>query len=120
MACKDQSSSCLNGVQKVSSVSVNLILTVRKAVSLGISVWFYGAGFNPGLIAGAAMVLTGSVLYSMAPGPAKEIKSKDEQAIELDDVSTPSAGQTSSVRPLSRTEDLTRRKPTATVEEIED
>lgn len=43
--------------QRVSSVSVNLILTVRKAVSLGISVWFYGAGFNKGLTTGAAMVL---------------------------------------------------------------
>lgn len=43
--------------QKVSSVSVNLILTLRKAVSLAISVWYYGSGFNKGLVLGASMVL---------------------------------------------------------------
>jgi UDP-xylose/UDP-N-acetylglucosamine transporter B4 len=36
---------------------VNLVLTVRKAVSLAISVWYYGSGATPGLIAGGAMVL---------------------------------------------------------------
>jgi UDP-xylose/UDP-N-acetylglucosamine transporter B4 len=43
--------------QRVNSTTVNLVLTVRKAVSLAISVWYYGSGATPGLIAGGAMVL---------------------------------------------------------------
>jgi UDP-xylose/UDP-N-acetylglucosamine transporter B4 len=43
--------------QRVSSTTVNLILTVRKAVSLALSVWYYGSGWSWGLIVGGAMVL---------------------------------------------------------------
>ncbi|WRT69607.1 uncharacterized protein IL334_006596 [Kwoniella shivajii] len=64
---------CVRGVNrltaKVNSVTVNLILTVRKAVSLAISVWWFGSGFNRGLAIGGGMVLFGTVLYSFAPGP---------------------------------------------------
>ncbi|OCF34293.1 hypothetical protein I317_04187 [Kwoniella heveanensis CBS 569] len=64
---------CVRGVNRLTSrvnaVTVNLVLTVRKAVSLGISVWYYGSGMTPGLAAGGAMVLIGTVLYSLAPGP---------------------------------------------------
>ncbi|KAI9638989.1 UAA transporter [Dioszegia hungarica] len=52
---------CIRGVNRltarVSSTTVNLVLTVRKAVSLGISVWYYGSGLTPGLAAGGTMVL---------------------------------------------------------------
>ncbi|WVQ95982.1 hypothetical protein IAU59_003081 [Kwoniella sp. CBS 9459] len=64
---------CVRGVNRLTSrvnaVTVNLILTVRKAVSLGISVWYYGSGMTPGLAAGGCMVLMGTVIYSVAPGP---------------------------------------------------
>jgi UDP-xylose/UDP-N-acetylglucosamine transporter B4 len=43
--------------QRVNSTTVNLVLTIRKAVSLAISVWYYGSGATPGLIIGGAMVL---------------------------------------------------------------
>ena len=43
--------------QRVSSTTVNLVLTVRKAVSLGLSVWYCGSGVTPGLAIGGAMVL---------------------------------------------------------------
>jgi UDP-xylose/UDP-N-acetylglucosamine transporter B4 len=55
--------------QRVSSVSVNLILTVRKAVSLLISVVYYGSGFNLGLTVGAGMVLGECDAYpAVCPG----------------------------------------------------
>ncbi|WVQ66138.1 uncharacterized protein L199_004316 [Kwoniella botswanensis] len=64
---------CVRGVNrltsKVNSVTVNLVLTVRKAISLAISVWWYRSGFNAGLGAGGMMVLLGTILYSFAPGP---------------------------------------------------
>ncbi|WVW87021.1 hypothetical protein I302_109077 [Kwoniella bestiolae CBS 10118] len=64
---------CVRGVNRltsrVNSVTVNLVLTVRKAVSLGISVWWYQSGFNVGLGVGGMMVLFGTILYSFAPGP---------------------------------------------------
>lgn len=74
-------------------MTVNLVLTLRKAVSLAISVWFYGNGFSTGLAAGGGMVLresthtlsgprrqvlmmiVGTIVYSMAPGP-REVTSK--------------------------------------------
>ncbi|WVQ75157.1 hypothetical protein IAR50_004766 [Cryptococcus sp. DSM 104548] len=64
---------CVRGVNRlttrVSAVTVNLVLTVRKAVSLGISVWYYGSGATWGLMIGGGMVLLGTILYSVAPGP---------------------------------------------------
>lgn len=44
-------------MKRVNSTTVNLVLTIRKAVSLAISVWFYGSGANAGLLTGGAMVL---------------------------------------------------------------
>ncbi|ESK84616.1 hypothetical protein Moror_13328 [Moniliophthora roreri MCA 2997] len=59
---------CVSGVNRltsrVSSVSTNLILTTRKAISLCISVWWFG-GWNPMLATGAAMVFSGSLLFTM-------------------------------------------------------
>ncbi|OXC68755.1 hypothetical protein AYX13_02681, partial [Cryptococcus neoformans] len=64
---------CVRGVNRlttrVNSVTVNLVLTVRKAVSLAISVWYYGSGMTWSLVVGGGMVLLGTILYSVAPGP---------------------------------------------------
>jgi UDP-xylose/UDP-N-acetylglucosamine transporter B4 len=49
-------------MERVNSTTVNLVLTIRKAVSLAISVWFYGSGANAGLLTGGAMVL-GPFIY---------------------------------------------------------
>jgi len=50
----------------MSSVSTNLVLTIRKALSLAMSVWLFGNGMNAGLAGGGALVLAGTLLYSKA------------------------------------------------------
>ncbi|KAK0244425.1 UAA transporter [Armillaria nabsnona] len=59
---------CVSGVNRltsrVSSVSTNLVLTTRKAISLCFSVWWFGNGWNLQLGVGASMVFLGSMLYS--------------------------------------------------------
>ncbi|PBK74636.1 UAA transporter [Armillaria solidipes] len=59
---------CVSGVNRltsrVSSVSTNLVLTTRKAISLCFSVWWFGNGWNLQLGVGASMVFLGSILYS--------------------------------------------------------
>ena len=50
--------------QHVSSVSTNLVLTTRKALSLCFSVWWFGNGWNAQLGLGAGMVFLGSLLYT--------------------------------------------------------
>lgn len=62
---------------------MNLILTLRKAVSLAISVWYYGSGASVGLVTGGAMVLGGTMIYSMASpprvAPEKKFDDKEEE-----------------------------------------
>jgi solute carrier family 35 (UDP-xylose/UDP-N-acetylglucosamine transporter), member B4 len=60
---------CVSGVNrltsKVSSLTVTLVLVVRKAVSLGISVLLIqGRSGNIWLWGGAALVLLGTIAYS--------------------------------------------------------
>ena len=62
----------IHGKQTVSSVSTNLVLTARKAVSLVLSVWWFGSGWNRGLVLGGSLVFAGSVLYSTSSDPEKE------------------------------------------------
>ncbi|KAJ3807750.1 UAA transporter [Lentinula aff. lateritia] len=60
---------CVSGVNKltsrVSSVSTNLVLTTRKAISLCFSVWWFGSGWNAELAIGACMVFAGSLSFSL-------------------------------------------------------
>lgn len=68
---------CVSGVNQlssqVSSVSTNLVLTTRKALSLCFSVWWFGSGWNTQLGIGAAMVFVGSLLFTVA-GDKKRTK----------------------------------------------
>ncbi|KAJ3967122.1 UAA transporter [Lentinula raphanica] len=61
---------CVSGVNKltsrVSSVSTNLVLTTRKAISLCFSVWWFGSGWNAELAIGACLVFAGSLSFSLA------------------------------------------------------
>ncbi|KAJ4490494.1 UAA transporter [Lentinula aciculospora] len=61
---------CVSGVNKltsrVSSVSTNLVLTTRKAISLCFSLWWFGSGWNAELALGACMVFVGSLSFSLA------------------------------------------------------
>lgn len=75
---------CASGVHrltgKVSSLTVTLTLVVRKAVSLLISVLLYGddvARGNMRMWCGAALVLVGTVGYSI--GGSKKVESKNKK-----------------------------------------
>ncbi|KAJ6511977.1 UAA transporter [Mycena vitilis] len=65
---------CVSGVNQlssqVSSVSTNIVLTVRKAISLCFSVWWFGNPWNVELGIGASMVFCGSLLFTVS-GPKK-------------------------------------------------
>ncbi|TFK51704.1 UAA transporter [Heliocybe sulcata] len=73
---------CVSGVNqltsRVSSVSTNLVLTTRKALSLCLSVWWFGNGWNMQLASGASLVLTGSLLYAFAGLRQIEAQKKQE------------------------------------------
>jgi len=60
---------CVSGVNKlssqVSSVSTNLVLTMRKAISLCLSIWWFSNGWNMQLGVGAVLVFVGSLLFSL-------------------------------------------------------
>ncbi|KAI0313280.1 UAA transporter family-domain-containing protein [Amylostereum chailletii] len=64
---------CVAGVNqlssRVSSVSTQVVLTTRKALSLCFSVWWFGNGWNAQLAVGAGMVFAGSCWYSLSPAP---------------------------------------------------
>jgi len=81
---------CVSGVNqlssRVSSVSTNLVLTTRKALSLCFSVWWFGNGWNTELGVGASMVFLGSLLYtfvssssSLPPPPPRGEKEKERR-----------------------------------------
>ncbi|KDR82637.1 hypothetical protein GALMADRAFT_238079 [Galerina marginata CBS 339.88] len=60
---------CVSGVNQlasqVSSVSTNIALTARKALSLCLSIWWFGNDWNSQLGVGAFMVFFGSFLYTI-------------------------------------------------------
>ena len=73
---------CVSGVNRltsrVSSLTVVLVLALRKAVSLIISVILIGKGTgNAQLWGGSAAVLAGTVLYSLAPKPQARSRTKE-------------------------------------------
>ncbi|TFY83301.1 hypothetical protein EWM64_g711 [Hericium alpestre] len=68
---------CVSGVNQltssVSSVSTQVVLTTRKAISLLFSVWWFGNGWNAQLGLGAGMVFAGSFWYSRVSADAKSV-----------------------------------------------
>ena len=75
---------CVSGVHRltsrVSSLTVTLVLVVRKAVSLGISVMVIGGGKGNALLwGGAAAVLLGTVIYSWDGARAKADKTSKRE-----------------------------------------
>ena len=69
---------CIAGVHRltsrVSSLSVTLVLSLRKAVSLVISLWWFGGAYNYQTVVGAALVGFGTLLYSFGSGKRVEEK----------------------------------------------
>lgn len=72
---------CVVGVNRltgrVSSLTVTLILTVRKAVSLLLSVAVYGGQGNMKMWAGGALVFIGTITYSIGSMPKQKREKKD-------------------------------------------
>ncbi|KAG2147950.1 UAA transporter [Suillus clintonianus] len=72
---------CVVGVNRltgrVSSLSVTLILTVRKAISLLLSVAVYGGQGKTEMWAGAALVFIGTIVYSTGSKPKDKTEKKD-------------------------------------------
>ncbi|KZW00040.1 UAA transporter [Exidia glandulosa HHB12029] len=73
---------CVAGVNqlmsRVSSVSTNIALTTRKALSLCLSVWWFGSGWNTQLGLGASLVGIGTLVYAYASQAPKAEKIKKE------------------------------------------
>jgi len=73
---------CISGVgmlsSRVSSVSTNLMLTARKALSLIISVVLVGSSWSTGMSVGSGMVFAGGLWYAIATqsGPKSVSKLK--------------------------------------------
>ncbi|KAI0028341.1 UAA transporter [Vararia minispora EC-137] len=61
---------CVSGVNRLSSrassVSTQVVLTARKALSLCVSVWWFRNGWNAQLAIGACMVFLGSMWYALS------------------------------------------------------
>ncbi|PCH44405.1 UAA-domain-containing protein [Wolfiporia cocos MD-104 SS10] len=68
---------------RVSSVSTNLVLTARKALSLCLSVWWFGNGWNAQLGLGASMVFAGSLLYTLV-GSGSPPRTSSTETTRLD------------------------------------
>ncbi|KAH9933345.1 UAA transporter family-domain-containing protein [Fomitopsis serialis] len=77
---------CQQLTSRVTSVSTNLVLTARKAISLCISVWWFGNGWNAELTTGAGMVFAGSLLYTWY---TSEGEHEDEERLDLSDLKPP-------------------------------
>jgi len=79
---------CVSGVQRLSSLStaltLNLVLTIRKMVSIIFSVLYFKQPVNMNFIIGTALAFSGTFIYSMAsikPTPTEKIdrtKKKNE------------------------------------------
>ncbi|KAH8828254.1 UAA transporter [Flagelloscypha sp. PMI_526] len=76
---------CVSGVNKLSSktssVSTNLVLTVRKAISLLFSIWWFGNGYNLELGIGSFLVFAGGTLFTLSGQPQPN-KRDDKSKIE--------------------------------------
>ena len=53
-----------------SSLTVSIILNIRKLVSLLLSIWLFGNSLPLGVIAGACVVAVGGGLYAVPTGSA--------------------------------------------------
>lgn len=64
---------CISGVNRLSakssSLTVSIVLNVRKLVSLLLSIWLFGNTLPTGVVLGAALVFAGGALYAV---PSKQ------------------------------------------------
>jgi UDP-xylose/UDP-N-acetylglucosamine transporter B4 len=74
---------CIRGVNLLaaatSSLTVTIVLSIRKLASLLLSIWLFGNTLAPGTLVGAVIVFGAGALYSLdsKPKPRKPAASKD-------------------------------------------
>ncbi|PSR73803.1 hypothetical protein PHLCEN_2v10373 [Hermanssonia centrifuga] len=95
---------CVSGVNqltsRVSSVSTNLVLTTRKALSLLFSVWWFGNGWNDQLGLGAGFVFAGSIIYTtVASASSNSTSTKPSSAENPAGLNSPGNVKTESPTP---------------------
>ncbi|ETN37075.1 uncharacterized protein HMPREF1541_08065 [Cyphellophora europaea CBS 101466] len=63
---------CINGVNRLSakssSLTVSIVLNIRKLASLLLSIWLFGNKLPEGVVVGAALVFLGGGLYAVPSG----------------------------------------------------
>lgn len=74
---------CIRGVNqlsaKTSSLTVGIVLNIRKLVSLLLSIWLFGNRLNTGVLTGAAIVFVGGALYAWPASKRIEDRRDDER-----------------------------------------
>lgn len=79
---------CIRGVNLLaaatSSLTVTIVLSIRKLASLLLSIWLFGNTLAPGTLVGAVIVFGAGALYSLdsKPKPKKSVAPKDEKKTE--------------------------------------
>lgn len=78
---------CIKGVAQLSacssSLTVGIVLNIRKLVSLLLSIWLFGNQLAPGVLVGAAIVFVGGALYAVPSSKPSGARSKKEPKKEL-------------------------------------
>lgn len=73
---------CINGVNRLSakssSLTVSIVLNVRKLVSLLLSIWIFGNRLPTGVVVGAGLVFLGGGLYAV-PTPKKAVAANEQE-----------------------------------------
>ena len=71
---------CIRGVNqlssKTSSLTVGIVLNIRKLVSLMLSIWLFGNRLDTGVLIGAGIVFVGGALYAW-PAPKSHTNNAD-------------------------------------------
>jgi solute carrier family 35 (UDP-xylose/UDP-N-acetylglucosamine transporter), member B4 len=78
---------CIRGVNQLaarsSSLTVGIVLNIRKLVSLLLSIWLFGNRLAPGVLMGAALVFVGGGLYAIPSSRPTVEKTEGETKKEL-------------------------------------
>ena len=78
---------CIKGVNQLSarssSLTVGIVLNIRKLVSLLLSIWIFGNRLAPGVLVGAAIVFVGGALYALPASKPKRPPPKGDSKKEL-------------------------------------
>jgi solute carrier family 35 (UDP-xylose/UDP-N-acetylglucosamine transporter), member B4 len=75
---------CISGVNRLSakssSLTVSIVLNVRKLVSLLLSIWVFGNRLPMGVVVGAALVFSGGGLYAVPSQGKKAVQDEKKRA----------------------------------------